>query len=70
MFEIFAQVSANIFLQSRNLALSGFKTITSEEDELTTNEDLLDAAADDSMMNTEEETAEDQRPVVSFHIVV
>ena len=48
----------------------GSKTITgieNDEDELTTNEDLLEQ--DESMMTTEDEiTAEDQKPVVSFHI--
>jgi len=46
----------------------GSKTITNpvtdEEDELITNDDDLD----ESMMNAEDmETAEDQKPVVSFH---
>ena len=49
---------------------AGSKTITgieNEEDDLTTNEDLLEQ--DESMMTTEDEiTAEDQKPVVSFHI--
>ena len=50
---------------------AGSKTITGikndEDTDLTTNEDLLEQ--DESMMTTEDEiTAEDQKPVVSFHI--
>ena len=51
--------------------VAGSKTITGNENDedtdLTTNEDLLEQ--DESMMTTEDETsAEDQKPVVSFHI--